>query len=655
MINHREFRFYSALVGALLLREVVGWAADGAEAAAGPDSFHEAMGREGSIAARVGGKAVTLDNALRVTLWRQPSIRLSQADLEVAEAALLEAAAPFDLTVIAGAEHGRRYRPRYPSDVNADLIRRLAAVSEESLNVVEAGVNARIAESLATQAAVLDLMNGSFPALAEPALAAQVNAEEVLRARLARLTELRRRSIGEGVAVTERIGESGYSIGLSKFARSGVIVAPRMDWERAGSLNAGTINLDFIVPLAQGRGAITERAVEDAARVDLEASKWQLRHEIATALLQTASAFWRLVAAQREYQLLTDAEALAGTFAALTELRVEKGEMSRGEAAIAAARQAEAAGQRIEAGFAVFRARQQLGLAMGLVGEELIEPPLAAGALPTGGEVEGLRSLDYTAALRKVLWTRDDQLAALQLVDSGKILAAAAKFDQKPVVDLFVNLAMTGANEGTRWEDTFAAFGTDTTGLEAFGGVSMQWPLRLSAARGAVEATDALYGQRQTAALDLERQIASGMRTAIAQCLATREQIAAADKAARLSGEALESGRVRYEAGESTLLDSVQLEQAYTFRLRNLIFAELNHAVALSSLRYETGTLLDPALPREPESVSFCTENLWHLPDWDSMSAGPVSQASAGSRDVAEKLVLPGNLLSLRRSIARKR
>ncbi len=596
--------------------------------------FDAAFRQAQQIHSYVAGKVITLDEALRITLARQPSIRLSEEDLEIAKAAVLLAAAPFDLTALADLSHGRTYLPRTPAQLRQEIAQRMQAqldaqrrVQDQQSEVAQSAVSLANATNLTNQALLLDILGGTFPALTLPAATSGAGAQGLLTAQQVKLAELQNQlanRVDPPLATRQRIDQTNYSVGASKLTRSGIILNPRLDFNRNEIENTGSVNLDLNIPLGQGRGAITQRAAEDAAIIDMEASKWSLRHEISNALVNTAIAYWNLVAAQQDFALLRSSESLARTFDDLSAMRLQEEEISEGEAAIARSRLANSTTQRIIAEFGVYNARQQLALAMGLEDGELDDPPFAAGDLPTATGMGNLAGVDHDSVRRKALLLRDDQRAAVQLVRSGKILATAAKFDQKPIVDLFFQFAFTGVNEGTHFSDNFSAFGDETTGAGAFGGITMQWPLKLSAARAAYQQSAAIFRQRRISALDLERFIASGVNLAMAEALSSRQQVAAAERASDYSGRALEAERAKYNAGESTLLDSIQLEEQFTFSQRNLIIARLSHAVAVSRLRFESGTLLDTSAEYTPGRVSFNSANLTRIPNWSALPSPPI-------------------------------
>ena len=651
------------------------------------------------------GKTISLDEALRITLLKQPTVLLAGEDIKLAEAALQAAVAPFDWVVTFDVEHGRQYNPLPDTQINLqrEAKRNLEKISREvkalgegrgdglveitetnpatgdqrlktidisnlanagfNIDGIPSGIpstgslaqaqnNQQFANQFADQAAFLNQTLGSIEQnfartnqqfsldAARATLSQQETAARSFAGaegeRLQDLEGVRQRTIrlldrnldralrDFNITTTAQSSTTSYSLGASKLLENGVIMTPHVDWQRQGINNTASINLDFNIPLLADRGGVMERASLDAAKIDLDASRWQLRHELSLALLNTAMAYWNLQAAQQDHALLAQSESVSQSFADLTDLRVEEEDISIGEAAQAQARLADIVGQRYAAEFAILNARQQLGLAMGLEAGELIDPPYAKGLLPPPVNINDLSSTPPSVILQRAFTLRDDRRSAIQLARSGKLLSDAAKFNIKPIVDLFFNFSYVGVDEGTQSERLVSAFADNKVGLGATGGISLVWPLQLNAARAEHRRSAALYRQRRISAEDAHRAVGSGVALAVGSAVSTGKQLQAADRSIGYSRQALETARALYNEGENSLLDSIQLEQQFTGSLRNRIAVQLNHVIAVTRLRFETGTLLTPSTNFTSNSVTFQATELSRIPDWNSLPDAPL-------------------------------
>lgn len=627
--------------------------------------FQQALDAASRVASVIEGKVISLNDAMRMTLMRQPSIQLAQEDLAQARAALLASKAPFDYNVTAHAEIGQSYSPMPDVQIHAQreakanlqaMLKEVKLTKEgkgdgkveiketnrisgktktrtiDISNINSSGIeiaglppsgpspnDIQTAEILAEQADILDaLANTSQSQMLASSSSSYLKGLQNQQRDTLNLLDDTITDVLEKfkVATTSRGTQMKYSLGAGKLYRNGIFISPHIDFNRQAADNNASINLDFNIPLMQGRGAIAQRAQEDSSLIDLDASKWQYRHNISSALLGTIVAYWNCVAAQQEYALARGSEEIARTFSELSDLRVENNDLSAGEAAQAQARYAEAIANRFAAEFRVLDARSQLALAVGMESAELTEAPYAYGALPEPMSLQELQRFNVATAVQRAILLRDDQRSALQLARSGKILAEAARFDLKPRVDLFVNTTAAALDRGTHWDQTFSAFSDRKTALGVFGGVDMAWPVENSAARSNYESSLSTYRQRSISAADLQRFISSGVILSVGESRSTRLQFDASQRSADYSRKALEAERAKFNEGETTLLDSIQLETQYTQALLRVVLLRKAHAIALSRVRFETGTLLEPPAG-DPTSVVFSAAAIEALPNFD--------------------------------------
>jgi len=604
-----------------------------------------------------GGKGVTLEEALRVTLALQPTIELAVQDMEIAQAALKGFLAPFDHIAYLELNHGRSYTANPDSNIIAQRTGRQALIDlREEIKEVRRGNSdggdiriSRIDESGREQTDRVDLssLDPRIISSQETALLNQLqrqaaaleaagfggfNSREIAqgikdgnRARARALRDLERdlkTAISEfSIQETTRSGTSDYEIGMNKLYRSGIFVNPKLRWNKAGVSNTASAEIDFTVPLLRGRGAVQERALEEAGQFDLDAAEWELRHKISSSLAQTAQAFWNCVAAQRNLNLRMTAENISLTFVTLTDLRIEAGEIAEGEAAQARASYAQAQGTAIDAEFALLDARRQLAFAMGLSYEELIEPPYAIGELPFPADVSPVSPANFGALASRSREFRADRRAAFLRMRSGKVLTDAAIFDLKPRVDFFFSLAMSAIDDGSHFQNHFSPFTDRKVGPSIKGGLSMDWPLENNLRESEVMRNRAFYRQSAISLKEVDRLVDNGVMLAAEEVSSTHRQVGVLRQASNYSADALGAEQARFSGGDASLLDALILQQTFIESVGAVIQAQLRHAAAISRLRFESGTLLDPSREFLPANVSFSPANVATLPRIESLPA----------------------------------
>ena len=421
---------------------------------------------------------------------------------------------------------------------------------------------------------------------------------------------------------TSRSNNTKYDLGLVKTFRSGITVSPGISFDKSGLTNNLNGSVEVTIPLGQGFGGRMLRAFEDTAYYDMLASELFLRHEISNALLQTALAYWNCIAALENYVLLRQSEDISDSFVELTNLRLESQEVAASEVSKARARSSAVLGQVIDAEFALLDARRQLAIAMGLEGEELCNPPFAAGSIPTEIALGDLTA-GCAEMMAKALASRADRAANLQLVRSGKRLAEASWRDIKPRFDFFFNAGLASAHDGAELYELMSTYNDRWRGMSARGGFTFDWDIVNNPAKAAYLRNLATYNRSRITALDLDRQIVNNVLLSAAEIRKRKEQLAAVTDAARFSSEVLKAERQRYNDGEGSLLDTLQVEEQYTNDLVSVVTVKLQFISAVSRLRFESGTVLDPLSGHTPHTVTFNSAALTSVPDFQDLTVPP--------------------------------
>ncbi len=644
-------------------------------------AFQAAFAGAGSTPSRrlqIDGPVITLEEALRITLARQPSIKLAQEDLEIARAGLQDAMGVFDPRLFAELTHGRAISVQPDGQILAQKEARKALIQahkgvkdfrqgkgpgkiqintiddktgeitgQQTIDITALGAGnatgglqvnnlpqtqggASQAElqqliQLQQQAAVLDsVANNAESARLNRSLLDQIDGVETANKQILRdLQNGLRKSIQNfSIQETGLSNFTKYEVGLSKTFRNGINVTPKMVFDKAGLTNNVNAELEVTLPMGQGFGGHFLRAIENSAYYDVLGTELNLRHQISESLLQTSLAYWNCVAAVQNYQLLRQSERISSTFVELTNDRLESQEVAASEVSKAMARNSTISSQVIGAEFALLDARRQLAVAMGLEGVELNDPPYAAGDIPTEIPLGGL-SANANLIINKSLACRADRAAAIQQMRSGKALADAAYRDIKPRFDFFFNMGVAANHDGGSPHEQFRAYTDKYRGMSAKGGFSFDWDIGNNVAKANFNRNFATFRRTEITTRDLERLITNNVLQSAAEIRISRNQLAAATNAARYNRDILGAERQRYTDGEGSLLDTLQIEEQYTNALVSIITVKLQFISAVSRLRFESGTLLNPLSGATPTTVSFSAAALTSVPNFDALPTPP--------------------------------
>jgi len=342
-----------------------------------------------------------------------------------------------------------------------------------------------------------------------------------------------------------------------------------------------------VLPLARGRGSASVAAPERAARVEYEASLLTLEHERATTALETVVAYWQLRAAQDTVDVATRSLAFQDQLVGAIQQLVTGGSLAGVELTRAQAAQARARADLDEARRRLTDARVKLALAMGVVSTDDDQTlPLAGEPFPAMPPAPGAASPLVSQALAQ----RPDLGAATQLEDAGRILAEGARGDTRARLDLTVSAWFTALDEGT------AAEAVDRwVGPSASVDLQFEKPLGNNVRLGLLAQREAEARRRGIDQRDLARQIQLKVIQSARTVQDARARVEQAQAAVDFYQTTIDAEFARLQGGNSTVLDTVITQQQQNGALLGLVAAQLDLALRMAELRFETGTLISGA------------------------------------------------------------
>jgi outer membrane protein TolC len=413
-------------------------------------------------------------------------------------------------------------------------------------------------------------------------------------------------SPGAGVGATSVMSTTiTSSVAVPKRFRSGVVITPRVNIERAdvadirGALTSrASVELDATVPLLRDRGGGAVTAGARAARRVLEADILDARHSAASGVLAVVIAYWNDLAADERLEVYRSSELRASQLVDDTRRLVEADERPAADLDQLMANLALKHAVRLTGEQASVEAREQLALAMGAQWD-------AADALPRPStSFPELRPEDVSRDRRRespidvasstgALGDRADLAAMRARRNAALVQMQAARNGLLPRLDLSVGLGYQGVASGRGFGGALSSLYRNVYGLDAAVTLSYELPLASLAARGGALQSAAAYDQARIREAQLTRQISSGVRVARAALRHGRGALLASRSAVALSREAVENEKRKFQLGMSTLFDVILAEDALTNARLGEIAGQQAYAVAIARLRYETGVILD--------------------------------------------------------------
>jgi len=564
---------------------------------------------------------INLLNAVRVSLARDTRIKLGTEDAVLAQGALQTQSGAFDADIVGHASHGQEVNPKDPQAIrtenealqgNKDAehavygeIEALGAnkginpsdnITVNGQSTADVIFEQQLAQLLAQQA----LMAGN-PALAN---AADQLSASVLSQRNAALTqlddELKKAIKSTKVIETDRPIANTYDLSANKLFRNGVTGTAGLTYAQMGNrpgdppINRSSLFLQLNVPLLRGSGSKEVDAAEVAAKYDLEASTLTLRHTVSSSVLSTSLAYWGAVGAREQLKLLIRNAKISSALVELTGELIKGGSLDIAPADLAEiqTKQAQARFQQSQGELALVEAVQTLGLSMGLDEWEILASPLPTENFPPLIKRADFEKISREALARAALERRADLAASIQLQKSHKALLEAARLQLRPVFNVQFKGEMNGVDFGINARHYASAFAGRYSGPGFVVSGNLEWAPAMNVAKGNLLQQTANSREAVLQSYDLSRGISSSVLVDLAALGSSLRQIEQSDAEANFARQALEAGRLRFKMGQTSILDTILLQERYIAALTDVVTARQLYAQTLVQLRFETATLI---------------------------------------------------------------
>lgn len=395
-----------------------------------------------------------------------------------------------------------------------------------------------------------------------------------------------------------------YTLQLGQRLRGGIVVTPNVSLQQTqfatGDLSSpsstAVMELGVHVPLLRGRGGGLVTAAEDAADVSHRASESAFQHQRALSALAVIRAYWNYTAATRRVEVLRDAESRAQRLLSETQKLIAADKRPAADEIRVRANHTSKRASRASAEAGLADARAALASAMGVAPEMALDLATATTPLPDFTDKSSLPAVED--AVRYALTRRMDLAAAHAIAEASSVLLAGARTESRPRFDLQLGVDYRGVAGGSALDALYAAQGLRTTVGFSFG-----VPLQNRDAAGLELQQQARLRGAEVENGELRRQISIDATAATARLHAAAAQLKLAHEAALLYGQDVTSEVARFRMGVSTLFDLFFAEDALTSAALAELDAQLNYAIALARIRFETATLFTESDETAPVHV----------------------------------------------------
>lgn len=367
--------------------------------------------------------------------------------------------------------------------------------------------------------------------------------------------------------------------------------------------NSTSTSLSITQPLLRGRGRSIVTANETLAGLGLESQQENAVFVISGQVFNTVAAYWQYRGATESFQVYQDNEARVRSVLEVTEQLVAGDKKPAGDLTQVRADLTDKERQTVAAQQALFAARQNLGRSIGLSADasagltapESVFPSLASDAdLPTLEELLQIARANRAdlKSLRKFL---AQQLTQLEVAENNL----------KPQLNLTAFGSYGGVAMGNGVDRFFRALANDEGRQTQVGvGLNYQFPINNNLAEAAVVSAQLQIADQETFLNDQIRNIELNVSISYNNYLNSVEIVRKAQQSLGYYQDVFTNEQYKFQNGLTTLLNLIIMQERLTFAQLEYIQAQQQYAIAISSLRYESGTLYR-AVQSGPVDVSI--------------------------------------------------
>lgn len=393
--------------------------------------------------------------------------------------------------------------------------------------------------------------------------------------------------------------KAAYSVDGSKQFRSGISIKPSVTATRNDDptvskdpIGVGSVSFTVSIPLLQGLGLNESAAIELATRSEFRAAKLDICDRVARDVLNTGTAYWALLAAQRQLEIMRESELTAEKTLNDYNKLAAADKFPAADVDLFRANLVNITSSRIAAEQEVIAARYSLALAMGMtsmndeMGSVSVQSAFPA---PQTNEPPGNTTNDLFGLATK---NRADLLASREREASQDVLIQGARNMRKPQLDLLLSGGYNGLSEENAASDYYQPLYDNRGELNSAIALRYQFPIANSIAKGNLRIQTARYEIAVLRTRDLERNIFAAVRIAESDLLKSIEGMAVTEKAVNLYRTAYDNEKKKLLMGISTVIDVVQTEDRLRDSKIRWIQSRQKYASAILRIRFETGTLI---------------------------------------------------------------
>ena len=354
--------------------------------------------------------------------------------------------------------------------------------------------------------------------------------------------------------------------------------------------NSTNISVSISQPLLRGRGRDITTANEKVASMGIESQKFNNTFTSSGEVFNMVIGYWQYLGASDALEIYRSNEARVGKVLEITNELVKADKRPKVDLLQIQADLKSQERQTIQAEQRLYAARQNLGRTIGL---STIESDLLGVPRNEFPKIENISSgLNLQSFLDLAHKNRTDLKSIKKSLEILSVFVDVAGNNMKPQLDVSATLSYGGLDAGNGIHRFASALVQNEGRSYQIGvGISYLFPINNNNAEANLLSNQLRYTDQEIQLNNQIRNIEVNVSIAYNNLL---NSIAAVEKSKHFldySKEVFANEQYKFQTGLTTLLNLILFQERLTFAQLDYIQNQQQFAIAISNLRYETGTI----------------------------------------------------------------
>lgn len=352
-----------------------------------------------------------------------------------------------------------------------------------------------------------------------------------------------------------------------------------------------SVTLTLTQPLLKGNGIKANNALLNAAKLEMEGTKYSFALNTSQELLQMGAAYWEYVSAYKTLEVFRQNENRVRDVLNMTDELVKADKKPQGDLLQVKADLAEQERQTKIAEQNVFNAKINLGKIIGLSQKQSIAIGIPEDDFPVVSD--DMKSLALTPLQAIAGKNRPDIKSYEKINEAIYQQLINTRNSLRPALDLTGFATYGGVAFGGGLNQYFHSFSNYPGRNYILGlGLTFTFPVNNNLARANLAKGKIVEKDQQIALSNLERNIELSVSMAHNNLLNSISILEKAKESVGYSEQVFKNEQTKFQNGLTTLLNLILFQERLTQSQLQYIQAQQGFSTAIISLRFETGTLI---------------------------------------------------------------